>query len=901
MSLNDVQKQPPPLPVVDEATIKARAAAARAYALNSSGSNSDFQTPSPMKESITDGPNAAEKTNQTFIPYIQDEDYAIFVKTLTDDDFFKSLPDLDDDPEEFHLEALEEDDDDEDDDEDFSPEKLTASLLPDESGEDDDPFTIETELGLLMEEDLENAVATLVSQHPPTPDNLTESPPRTPLRECSRSSAATITQKQLSRLKNLMKRHYQLLVQQAVLSVRAVSKKHSNHGGESPDDLAEMLDGAVGMLQDLDENRKDAIRTSIQLKSAMRKEEHLSKDGRLTRAAFSKTLQLSDGTTTTFDVAGLSHLKYIFATLDNNMKNIVDVQDPKQACTNLLKVSEYEPTWLPGGKGFSELLSEPKEVFGDNFKPPCSSQQAQALKRDRNQFTAGEDSLVFRGVNLYGEKQWLLIADRFLPDRSINIISQRYSKLSLLLFRAHGIKIDENGNLADPPKLDSVDKADAAELTKLKRVDPPAILNVHRWSIEEDLTLLKAVPVLGHMWAELSSRLMPHRDRGHLRKRYQVLERRAKATVLRSQKETPRLSKKEVKAPPHFLKKRASVSTKSVSDVSSRVVNRSPSVLRSPQENAQHYSAPTSTAIRNRYGPYDDYHQPHYPPPAHHHLPLHPMSHPHYQYRDRYPPHPYQYYQHYNPERSEHPKDTSRSRVEKILKDSDTNDDSNMARVQEMMTNDDNERSLESEVANTISKLSKKDEKMPFIAPRADLERLQKIPTFDASNHSNGLNMLAANAREGVSPVKPPRGSILKSVLERAGRQEHNASETVRKPGTPLASPVPRIGYSPAASFSMHMSPPGSTFLFPNNSEDGFAFDISDRSRQMLGTPSKLPSLEPNSTLEDLDAASALNSLSNSPARFSNAISKDTSGVKRSLFDKVIKKTGDGKNKKRKL
>lgn len=250
MPLKDVQKQPPPLPVVDEATIKARAAAARAYAL-SNGSNSDFQTPSPIKEIITEGPTDEEKTSQTFIPYIQDEDYAIFVKTLTDDDFFKSLPDLDDDPEEYHLEALEEDEEDEE--EDFSPEALTASLLPEDGGGDDDPFTIETELGLLMEEDLENAVTTLLSQHPPTPDNLTESPPRTPLRECSRTSVATITQKQLSRLKMLMKRHYQLLVQQAVLSVRAVSKKHVNHGGESPDDLSEILDGAVGMLQDLDE------------------------------------------------------------------------------------------------------------------------------------------------------------------------------------------------------------------------------------------------------------------------------------------------------------------------------------------------------------------------------------------------------------------------------------------------------------------------------------------------------------------------------------------------------------------------------------------------------------------------------------------------------------------------
>ena len=61
-------------------------------------------------------------------------------------------------------------------------------------------------------------------------------------------------------------------------------------------------------------------------------------------------------------------------------------------------------------------------------------------------------------------------------------------------------------------------------------------LNVHRWSLEEDVTLLKSVPLLGNQWAELSNRIIPHRDRGHLRKRYQVLERRIKATVTRSKR-----------------------------------------------------------------------------------------------------------------------------------------------------------------------------------------------------------------------------------------------------------------------------------------------------------------------------------------------------------------------------
>ena len=115
-----------------------------------------------------------------------------------------------------------------------------------------------------------------------------------------------------------------------------------------------------------------------------------------------------------------------------------------------------------------------------------------------------------------------------------------------MLYKAHGISIDaRTGALVPPPKLESVDDIDDEQVKKLGlvKVAPPAILNVHRWSLEEDLTLLKAVPIMGHMWAELGARLIPHRDRGHLRKRYQVLERRVKATVTRSAKNNETLAK----------------------------------------------------------------------------------------------------------------------------------------------------------------------------------------------------------------------------------------------------------------------------------------------------------------------------------------------------------------------
>ena len=209
--------------------------------------------------------------------------------------------------------------------------------------------------------------------------------------------------------------------------------------------------------------------------------------------------------------------------------------------------ASYEEKLLPGTRDLSEYFSTPREFLGDDFNSPCNEDQQAALRRNRSVFTSGEDNLVLRGVNLYGEKQWRLIADRYLPARAGNTIAQRYSKLCLLLYLANGIRVDHTGNLQKPPKLESVDDIDNDKVAEIKRADPPSILNVHRWSLEEDLTLLRAVPLMGHMWAELGARLVPHRDRGHLRKRYQVLQRRVKTAVSRSSKQKKKVFEQAMK------------------------------------------------------------------------------------------------------------------------------------------------------------------------------------------------------------------------------------------------------------------------------------------------------------------------------------------------------------------
>ena len=118
-----------------------------------------------------------------------------------------------------------------------------------------------------------------------------------------------------------------------------------------------------------------------------------------------------------------------------------------------------------------------------------------------------------------------------MPDRPVNNISQRYHRLCFLIYKSNGIHIDDDGKLAPLPTFKKGEEEAAAlkiseAVLKVKPPAPPSTMNVHRWTMEEDVAILKAVPIMGNQWAEICNHIIPHRDRGHIRKRYQVLERR---------------------------------------------------------------------------------------------------------------------------------------------------------------------------------------------------------------------------------------------------------------------------------------------------------------------------------------------------------------------------------------
>jgi hypothetical protein len=276
------------------------------------------------------------------------------------DDDLVSLPSIssflkwdDDDEDEFRLESDEEEDDDDDDEEvimEGSVGSQPSSPVLNVRQDWCDPNELELELGGLLEEDLENVFAELLGgpkEAPPThePAQYEARPQYSPMKEAARPSTAVVTLAQVKRLKDLLAKHYQLLIQQSVLAVRAVQavrmekaqRSYEDIWHESPEELVEIIDSGVGMLQDLDQNRRDAIRNFMQLDGAGNKGEFggprslqpqlaatsTRHEGqrRLTRSAFHQSLEdptLQRDRHTMFDIQGLGRLKNTFEIIDQS-------------------------------------------------------------------------------------------------------------------------------------------------------------------------------------------------------------------------------------------------------------------------------------------------------------------------------------------------------------------------------------------------------------------------------------------------------------------------------------------------------------------------------------------------------------------------------------------------------
>jgi len=128
-------------------------------------------------------------------------------------------------------------------------------------------------------------------------------------------------------------------------------------------------------------------------------------------------------------------------------------------------------------------------------------------------------------------------------------VAHRYAYLCTLLFRAHGINIDEYGNLDPPPKYSKAGDVDESILRKLRKVDSPTTHDPDRWSVQEDTALLKAYLLVGTMWATIRKFVLPHRERSEIRRRFMQLERRIKTVTQAALKQKKKRRSYDVAVP----------------------------------------------------------------------------------------------------------------------------------------------------------------------------------------------------------------------------------------------------------------------------------------------------------------------------------------------------------------
>jgi hypothetical protein len=279
------------------------------------------------------------------------------------------------------------------------------------------------------------------------------------------------------------------------------------------------------------------------------------------------------------------------------------------------------------------------------------------------------------------------------------------------------------------------------------------------------------------MWAEIGARLLPHRDRGHLRKRYQVLERRVKASVSRTNRhETSyQLKAKYGKSPqrqspakalsmPNWNPIAPSVGAKSIGQAAAILATAR---MAPPAPHLSHYS-PVA-------GHYPMHASGGRPPIAQGRNPIvtGPIT---------LAPRPSRP----DPQGSD---GSSRHAFEQLVKETD-GDWSQMSRMQKMMEND-----TESMVANAIvSQLAKS----PFKPSGGQRTFTAGAPGDKNDDEGSGFSMLDSY---GPSPAKEPIGegvSFLAGVLERT-REAQGISDS-REPAAVVPSSRPPLSRATTAT-----------------------------------------------------------------------------------------------------
>jgi len=201
----------------------------------------------------------------------------------------------------------------------------------------------------------------------------------------------------------------------------------------------------------------------------------------------------------------------------------IDIQEDPQTATLSVAKKSYQDQekvickrWLDKvGIRRNDILIPGVLARKELFTLPFTKDEADRIESEKENidklegyFTRSEDKLLMQGRNLFGEKEWGLVAQRFFQDTTTNPIYEvkrlynRHDELCYKLVQSNNILLDSSGSpliagampiaLCPDGDLDFWFQRHARGL-EMHPIKEPYLKGLHRWTIEEDVMLLRAV------------------------------------------------------------------------------------------------------------------------------------------------------------------------------------------------------------------------------------------------------------------------------------------------------------------------------------------------------------------------------------------------------------------------
>jgi hypothetical protein len=428
---------------------------------------------------------------------------------------------------------------------------------------------LDNELADLLSEDIEAADRTDNVLHTSALTNHFTLPPLSTAANGNNSKAirpyiplsgneapVAVTTRQYEFFQKLLQSHHQLLISSCAMSVREALDANANANTNtkltttnppSSSDVQAMClkvtESSASMLSTLADCRHAAIRASLKYRSNNAGGSRLTPgsvpersrnnsvnessaaDGRITRATFNKLVSSdggplddvsnsmntasnigrnTDGRVSAFEVPGISRTNVVIRQLDGSVDastasirrgSVLDKPNDAETTNEMLKLCGITPNpdYLPIPPN-----GDYNAIFTEQF-PTCATIETR-------RFTRAEDQLLLSAVAELGERQFHVVSERYLPNRTTHALNQRHS---FLLKRLCDDRVAKGGPV-------------------VMQNTPAGEDNVDHWLSAWDTELFYAYKLKGNQWAILSSLVLPWRNRSVVRQRIHALERKFK-------------------------------------------------------------------------------------------------------------------------------------------------------------------------------------------------------------------------------------------------------------------------------------------------------------------------------------------------------------------------------------